>query len=80
MLEVKKVTIGCLDKRGRMSLGKYVNHDMFMIDVADDGIITLTPMVALPKKVSDRLDRDAGIEADAPRVTRLQQRFEEIVA
>ena len=79
MLVTKSVKIVYRDKRGRISLGKYIDHDMFMLDIADDGIVTLTPMVAMPQTTSDRIDEFIGDPSKGIKVERIKQRFEEIV-
>lgn len=38
-----------LDSRGRAALGKWAGDTtIFIIDVADDGVITLTPAIVMP--------------------------------
>lgn len=38
-----------LDSRGRISLGKLAQHDLYMAEVEDDGTIILTPAVVMPR-------------------------------
>lgn len=78
MLVTKDVKIVYMDKRGRVSLGKLVDHDMFMVDIAEDGIVTLTPMVAMPTKVSERIDEFLADPSTGVRVTRPGQHYKEI--
>lgn len=79
MMELKRIKIVYKDSRGRVSLRKHTDHDMFMIDVADDGVLTLTPMVAMPQYVSERIDEFIEEQGEGIRVTRLDQRYEEIM-
>jgi hypothetical protein len=79
MLVTKDVRIVYRDKRGRFSLGKFVDHDMFMVEIADDGVVTLTPMIAMPQKVSERIDEFLADPSKGVRVTRPGQRYEKIV-
>lgn len=79
MMELKRIKIVYKDSRGRVSLRKHTDHDMFMIDVADDGVLTLTPMVAMPQYVSERIDEFIEEHGEGIRVTRLDQRYEEIM-
>jgi hypothetical protein len=80
MLATKDVKIVYRDKRGRFSLGKFVDHDMFMVEIADDGVVTLTPMIAMPQKVSEKIDEFLADPSKGVRVTRPGQRYEEITS
>jgi hypothetical protein len=79
MLVTRDVKIVYRDKRGRFSLGKFVDHDMFMVEIADDGVVTLTPMIAMPQKVSEKIDEFLADPTAGVRVTRAMSRNEEIL-
>jgi hypothetical protein len=78
MLQTKSVKIVYRDNRGRFSLAKFTDHDMFMVDVADDGVLTLTPMIAMPQAVSEKIDQFLADPSKGVKVTRPGQRYEEI--
>lgn len=79
MLETQAVKIVNRDNRGRVSLSKFTDHDMFMVDVAEDGVLTLTPMIAMPRLMSERIDTFLKDPSTGVRVTRPSQRYEETV-
>lgn len=78
MMHVKPVKVVQVDARGRISIKKFSDHSLYMIDVDDTGIITLTPMVALPLETSRRIDEFLGKPDSGVRVTRVQPKHEEI--
>jgi hypothetical protein len=79
MLATKSVKIVSRDNRGRVSLSKFTDHDMFMIDVAEDGTITMTPMIAMPQKISEKIDEFLDEPSAGVRVTRPGMRYGEIL-
>lgn len=37
-----------VDSRRRISLGSLAKHDRYLVEVSEEGIITLTPAVVMP--------------------------------
>lgn len=45
-----------VDSRRRISLGALALHDYYLVDVAEDGVLTLTPAVIMPAATAGRID------------------------
>jgi hypothetical protein len=69
--EPKKSRVVVADSRGRISLKKFTDHEMHIVDVDSNGVITLIPVLVMPVQLASEIDKfidnpATGIPAHRP--------------
>lgn len=75
---VHKVRVVMSDTRGRVSLRRYTDNSLHVVDVDSEGIITLTPVVVMPRETAEKINESLDNPSAGVRVMRPEPRYQEI--
>lgn len=74
----RKIRVAQSDTRGRVSLKRYTDNSLHIVDVDSEGIITLTPVVIMPRETAEKIDEFLDNPSTGIRVVRPTPRYQEI--